>query len=97
MSARSTALATLRRCREAVRSGLSGAEVDGILGAAMQVLERPQQRPVTEARLDQFRRLQRQLARFPERSRGAVIRERTGWSKQKYYRLSARAKVSLPK
>jgi hypothetical protein len=83
LSARSTLLATLGRCREALRRGLAP-EVDSMLAQVMQVLEH---RPRTRERLARLERLERQLAHLPPGERAAAIRERMGLSKTAYYRL----------
>lgn len=88
VSARNTVRETLSRCRDAVRRGIGGAELDALLAAAVEALEHRQE---TRERLAKLRRLERQLAHLSPGERAAAIRQRMGISRSGYYKLRALA------
>jgi hypothetical protein len=95
VSARAAALATLRRCADALRSEpATPAERERILSlhaTALAVLEGVEARRSsgTSAKLERLRTLERQLAHLDPGQRAAAIRERLGLGRSRYYELRA--------
>ena len=88
MSARSAARAMIRRAQDALDRG-AVSDLPNMLADIAQALEHP--------RLNQLRRLERQLAHMAPGERAAAIRERMGLSKSGYYKLRAMDSQSTKK
>ena len=92
MKARETALATLRRCAEALARSPSVPErerLQGLHEAALLVLEQATtaHRPATVSLIARVQRLERDFAHMNPAERACAIRERLGIGRAYYYKL----------